>query len=205
MQAAIDSAKRRFDINITDEIHLIKKDMEIDKYKYPAFWLAIKKGFNKKNINYDLHCPMNYVYNLKHSYIKNKEATLPNSMFFKYYPHDVSRKSCKRVETMIETFAIKISEYNHGHKEFNEDKDILLLRDDFDNLVAAIRGMRLSGTYVSLFSWLIDRAFVITPDVARNSLLATKLNKNKSILLKVLYESNKENLLKCFSNNVQTQ
>ena len=51
MQVAIDNAKRRFDINLTEEIKRIKKDMDIKTYKYPSFWAIVKKNFNKKNIN----------------------------------------------------------------------------------------------------------------------------------------------------------
>lgn len=47
-QVAIDNAKRRFDIDLTEEIDSIKRDMNIKENKYPEFWLAIRKGFNKK-------------------------------------------------------------------------------------------------------------------------------------------------------------
>jgi hypothetical protein len=63
-QAAIDSAKRRFDIDITEEIKRIKKDMDIKEHRYPSFWSIIKRDFNKKNINKDLICPMNYLFDL---------------------------------------------------------------------------------------------------------------------------------------------
>ena len=56
-QVAIDNAKRRFDIELTDEIKRIKNDMDIEKNKYPSFWRIIKHGFKKKNINPD--CFMN--------------------------------------------------------------------------------------------------------------------------------------------------
>ena len=39
--------------------------MNVKKNKYPSFWKTIHRDFKDKNINYDLICPMNYLYNLK--------------------------------------------------------------------------------------------------------------------------------------------
>ncbi len=47
-QVAIDNSKRRFDIDLGEEIKRIKKDMDISTHKYPRFWSIIKHGFNKK-------------------------------------------------------------------------------------------------------------------------------------------------------------
>lgn len=48
-QVAIDNAKRTFDIDLESEIDRIKVDMCVSKYKYPIFWLNIRKDFNKKH------------------------------------------------------------------------------------------------------------------------------------------------------------
>lgn len=49
-------------------------------------------------------------------------------------------------------------------------------------------------------SWLIDRAFVITPMMlSKSRTLQTNINKNKSILMKTLYEVNKQSFLNCFT------
>ena len=48
-QVAIDNAKRTFDIDLESEIDRIKVDMCVSKYKYPTFWLNIRKDFNKKH------------------------------------------------------------------------------------------------------------------------------------------------------------
>ena len=48
-QVAIDNAKRTFDIDLESEIDRIKVDMCVSKYKYPMFWLNIRKDFNKKH------------------------------------------------------------------------------------------------------------------------------------------------------------
>ena len=49
-------------------------------------------------------------------------------------------------------------------------------------------------------SWLLDRAFAITSDVSRNKKLNTRLNKNRSLLIKILYETSPKTFLKCFTS-----
>ena len=200
MQAAIDSAKRRFDLNISEEIHRIKKDMDLQTHGYPAFWLSIKKDFSRDNINYDLKCPMNYLYNLKLNKFRSPDTTLPTSHFFKKFPNNVNKKTCKRVEEMIVKYSLSLNEYNSSIDE-DENNDYLILRTDFDDMVSEISHMNISGNYIGLFSWLIDRALKITPEINGNIQLKSKLNKNRSLLIKTLYTVNPRNLLKCFSNN----
>ena len=53
-------------------------------------------------------------------------------------------------------------------------------------------------------SWLIDRAFCITPNMKSNKIIIkNNTNKNKSLLIKILYDTNSNNLLQCFSKNVK--
>ena len=56
-QVSIDSAKRRYDIDISDEIKRIKKDMNIKENGYPVFWTHIRKDFGEDKINDKLICP----------------------------------------------------------------------------------------------------------------------------------------------------
>lgn len=211
-QAAIDSAKRRFDIDISSEIKRIKKDMDIlpakrkgkiikEGHLYPVFWKCIKKDFNKELINYNLHCPMNYLYNLKFERNLYDREVIPISYFFKKFPRDINKKTCRRVEEMITRYSLKLHDENVI--EFEDDAN-LLLRSDFEDLVKTISTMNISGSYISLFSWLIDRSFKITVALSQRNINTTKstMYKNRSLLLKVLYNVNKSNLLKCFSNNI---
>lgn len=196
-QIAIDNAKRRFDLNLGSEIQRIKKDMNIKQYGYPAFWDIIKKGFNKSKINKYLICPMNYLYNLKLSEFHSEATTLPFSYFFKKYELNLSRKKCKKVEELITKYSFKT--YYVKNVEDNNIKHILL-RNDYDDMIEDIRHTNISGNYIGLFSWLIDRAFMITPQITKNNYrIKSKINKNKSLLLKVLYDVNSKNLLGCFS------
>lgn len=198
-QVAIDNSKRRFDINLTAEIKRIKKDMDIKKHKYPDFWAIIKRGFNKKNINHDLVCPMNYLYDLKFNKFRHQTATIPISHFFIKHPLDINRRTCKRVEELISKYSLSLFLNNTSNFEIYEMLDShLLLRSDFEELVQNIRSVNISNNYLGLMSWLIDRAFMITPDVSRNKMIKTNLGANKSLLLKVLYEVNPKCFLKCF-------
>lgn len=203
-QCAIDNAKRRFDIDLTEEIKSIKKDMDIKTHKYPVFWAIIKKGFDRNNINKQLVCPMNYLCNLNFDKYKSKDATLPMSYFFVKHPLDINRRTCKRVEELISKYSFQL--YNKNVSDgFNgeQDNEYLLLRSDFEELVRNIRGVNISKNYISLMSWLIDRAFMITPSMAQNNkMLKTNLSANKSLLLKVLYEVNPKCFLSCFNKKM---
>lgn len=198
-QVAIDNAKRRFDIDLGDEIKRIQKDLNIKTNLYPSFWLLIKKNFKKDNINEELKCPMNYLYNLDLSEFHNSTSTLPMSHFFNKFEMSNNIRTCRKVEDLIVKYSLSLYGINSGD---SEDEDYLLLRKDFDNLILDIQKIKISKNYLGLFSWMIDRAFLITPNIksTQKQLLST-LNKNKSLLLKVLYEVNSANLLKCFSKN----
>ena len=206
MQAAIDNAKRVFDIDITSEIKRIKEDMNIAENKYPEFWKIIKHGFNRKNINKELHCPMNALCDIEITKFRSQYSTLPMSHFFIKHKLEKDRKQCKKVEELIEKYSLEVLSYNTSTTD-----DYILLRSDFDELIKDINKVYLSSTYKGLISWLIDRAFVISPNVnAKKSILQTNINTNKSLLLKVLYEINSKSFLECFSksdvfdpNNVQ--
>ena len=53
-------------------------------------------------------------------------------------------------------------------------------------------------------SWLIDRAFVISTSAKQNKgRVKSTVNKNKVILMNVLYNVNKNNLLKVLSKNLE--
>lgn len=199
-QAAIDSAKRRFDIDISSEIKRIKDDMDIKKYKYPSFWRIIKRGFNRDNINEELICPMNYLHNMDLTEFHSQDTTLPMKYFFQKYEINSNIRTCRKVEDLISKYSLKI--YSHNTSGMYNDEDYFLLRKDYDDLIADIQRMKISKNYIGLFSWIIDRCFKILPGTLRNqrSILST-VHKNRSILLKVLYDVNPSNLLKCFSKN----
>ena len=196
-QIAIDSAKRLFNVDVDSEIKRIKKDMNVKNNKYPVFWKNIHRDFKDKNINYDLKCPMNYLYNLKLDQFRSVQSTIPIELFFKKFELEKNRKTCKKVEDVIELYINKYS------GSFNSDNDMyLLLKTDFDNMIDDISRIYLSKNYMGLFSWLIDRAFCLSISQKQNQYkLKSTIKKRRSILIKTLYHINSENLLKCFSEN----
>lgn len=199
-QIAIDSAKRRFDIDLNGEIKRIKGDMDIKTHKYPSFWEIIKKNFKKNNINHELKCPMNCLYELNLSEFHSHDATLPISCFFQKYEINSNIRTCRKVEDLIAKYSLKI--YSHNTSGMYNDEDYFLLRKDYDDLIADIQRMKISKNYIGLFSWIIDRCFKILPGTLRNQRsISSTVHKNRSILLKVLYDVNPSNLLKCFSKN----
>ena len=197
-QIAIDSAKRLFDVDVGSEIKRIKKDMDVENNKYPAFWKVIRRDFKEKNINYNLVCPMNYLYNLKLDQFRSNESTIPIQYFFKKFEIEKNRKTCKKVEEIIEMY---MNKYYSTISSENEDC-YFLLKMDFDNMIQDIKKVYVSKNYIGLFSWLIDRAFCVSISQKQNQYkLKSKIKKRKSILIKALYDINSANLLKCFSEN----
>jgi len=208
-QVAIDNSKRRFDIDLTEEIKRIKEDLNVKENKYPRFWKQIKFDFNENNINNDITCPMNYLGDIKFSNISSAKDRLPMSEFFIKHdnPEDKNRRKSMKVEDLIEKYSLEL--YNHrfidldyGNGLYSQNND-LLLRNDFDNLISDIRKTYISKNYLGLMSWLINRAFTIGAGAKSKSLtMKSALKKNKPLLLKVLYELNKDAFLKCFSEKL---
>ena len=209
-QVAIDNAKRRFDIDLTEEISRIKKNMDIKTNGYPAFWGIIRKNFNKSRINEKLICPMNYIFDIEVAKYRNKTTTLPMSDFFVKYELDEHKRKSRKVEELIQKYSFDL--YNLYQKPMSEnsldDEDesdnYLLLRSDFEKLIADIQNVYISKNYLGLMSWLINRAFCIGAGVKSKKIeIQTTLNNNKAILLKTLYSINSDALLKCFAKNIE--
>lgn len=210
-QCAIDNAKRTFDINIVDEIERIKQDMDIEKNGVPIFWKHVKdykskigdKKFDSAKINKDLKCPMNYLMDLKFNNSRSNESTLPMSYFFEKFDLQEDRRKCRKVEELIEKYSIDLFIYNVTHSlddDYRYYKNAIEI--DFEELLDDIKSIYISKNYLGLMSWLIDRAFCITPSIKQNKMtIKNSTNKNKSLLIKILYDINSQNLLKCFSKN----
>lgn len=219
-QCAIDNAKRSFDIDLNAEISRIKNDMDLKTNGYPEFFIKIlrmnrkkdemklsreeKKELDKKYeemTNKDLKCPMNYLnsYDFRVG-TRSSKKTLDMSEFFVKFELEESRRKSKKVEDLIQKYSIDLFNANTG----GDEEDYLLLREDFDQLIQDIKSTYISKSYLGLMSWLIDRAFCITAPARRNiKTSSSTLHKNKAVLLKTLYEVNKDNLLLCFSKNVK--
>ena len=194
-QVSIDSAKRRYDIDISDEIRRIKKDMDIKNNGYPLFWMHIRRDFDRSKINYSLQCPMNKLSETRFKYVsQNHKGILPISHFLNKYEVTGSRRGSRKVEKLIEKYSMELFNARMGRNE-----EYLLLRNDFDEMIADIRKTYISKKYLVLMSWLINRAFMTTPQSYQSH---SKTHKNKAILLKTLYEVSPKNFLEVFSKNM---
>ena len=152
---------------------------------------------------------MNYLMDLKFEQFRSSESTLPMSYFFQKFDLTEDRRKCRKVEELIEKYSIDLFLYNttprgqfvdYGYIDDKKDE----LKLDFEELIEDIKSIYISKTYLGLMSWLIDRAFCISPNMKRNkSVVKNNTNKNKSLLIKVLYNINSNNLLECFAKNVK--
>ena len=194
-QVSIDSSKRAFSVDPISEIARIKKDMDIPKNKYPAFWQIIKPDFkpirHRKNgekinmINYDLQCPMNELYKYKPKRYRSKKSTLPLSTFFVKFEPVESKRKCKRVEDLIEKYSFDL--YKYHVDDTTEVEDTILMTEKFDELIEDIKQVYISKNYLPLMSFLINRAFRITAQTkGKRNVMQSTLNKNRSVLLKTL-------------------
>ena len=210
-QAAIDNAKRTFDVDIMGEIERIKQDMNVEKNGVPVFWKHVKDykskvddpKFNSEKINKELKCPMNYLMDLTFERFRSSETTLPMSYFFNKFELKEDRRKCRKVEELIEKYSIDLFVYNTIYAFRTDYRDYYKnIQIDFEELINDIKSIYISNNYLGLMSWLIDRAFCITPSIRQNKCqIKNNTNKNKSLLIKVLYDINSKNLLKCFSKN----
>ena len=200
-QCSIDGTKRTFDIDIPAEIKRIKDEINIKQNGYPAFWKDIRRDCSNDMINYDLDCPMNSVHSLTVGKASFKNDTIPIGEFFINHENVETQKRSKSIEQLIEKYNLEIIE-SQKDKRLNKEVDYLLLRSDYDSLLEDIRRISMPNKYVGLMSWLINRCFMITPGAIRNrNKIQSKLNKNRSLLLKVLYDLNPNLLLKCFKED----
>ena len=196
-QASIDSTKRRFDIDITDEIKRIKADIDIDQNGYPEFWRNIRPGFDQKKINYDIKCPMNSVSRTKYREVHPSSPTLPLSDFFNGTINYTVTKESKKVREMINKYAFKLAEDKYDGDIYGDaDRDdYFLALDNHEEFIEDLRQVALGKKYRALVLWLLKQTFC-NRKVEEN--YKGIIEKTRPLLMKVLYDVNKENFLECF-------
>ena len=201
-QCSIDSAKRKFNVDLSGEILRIKKSMDINKNGYPKFWKAIKSDFNKNKINKCLHCPMDYLQDIIVDKAPFKKDLIEFKDLLVASEEKPSYKKSKKVEKLIMDYSLY--KYNSSTLENIEAGDYewdtwLVLRSDFDKLVEEIRSVTVSANYKELIINLIKRTFMLEPQyVSVKKQMNGRIMKNKSLLLKALYDSNPKVFLSCF-------
>lgn len=217
-QIAIDNAKRKYDIVLEKEIPYIKSQMDIDKNGLPDFWMITKKDKRKarsdeerhkrekvnkakiaENLNHELICPMNYLHDIKIREFRSSQSTIPIGDFLVAHEAPKNRRISKKVEDLIEAYSLKLFDNIDNQNE----EQALVLRSDFDDLINDINKVYISRNYADLMSWLIRRAFKVSAQNRGNNTLS-KTHKNRSILMKVLYDLNKDVFLSCFTGGNDT-
>lgn len=197
-QCAIDNSKRSFDIDIHSEIQRMKQELNIKSIGYPAFFAGIRPDLRSK-VNPNIVCPMNCVYNMKNKVIRTKDI-IPNKEFFITHENKPGWKKSRKIEKLIEDFSLEA--YKIHIDDDASASDYFLLRCDYDELIDTLRHLTLSGNYLGLTSWLINRALCITPNMQiKQDKAYTKLTKNRPLLMKILYDMNPKNFKKCFKND----
>lgn len=215
-QVAIDNAKRKFDIDLNKEISRIKSEMDIDKNGLPQFWILTKKDKRKartdqirkerqqqnkekilKRLNTELVCPMNEIYKISVENTSSSRNSLKMDKFWIKHDNTENWKITKKIELFIKEYSINL--YNFNVSDDEDDNEYLLLKDNYEQMIKDLRRFTATRNNVGLFSWIINRAFLITTGQKqnRNSLLA-RTNKNRALLLKVLYDVDSKSFLKCF-------
>lgn len=192
-QIVIDSAKRLFDVNVGDEIKRIKKDMDVKRNKYPVFWKVIHRDFKDKNINRDLICPMNYLYNLKLDQFRSSESTLTMEEFIINYPLELDKRVCKRTEKLLYDFSLQ------NYQQKDDKENYFLLRVDFDKLIENIQSSSISKNYKGFMSWLLNRIFLTSPKLKSNQYkIKSSIKKNRSLIIRILFNVNEKCFMECF-------
>ena len=191
-QICIDSAKKSYDLDLSNEIRRIKTDIGVEETGYPKFWSMIRSDFSQDRINEELVCPMNYVYDLTFRRYRRKKPIVEIKEFLIKHEMKTDRRRSKKVEDMIEKYALELYQYRVSEDDMEEN--ILVLREDFDEMIETIRSMYISQEYAGLMSWLLYRGLVIGNTTRSTS----KLYKNRSILLATLYAVNPKTFLSCF-------
>lgn len=197
-QAEIDSSKRKFNIDGSEEIKLVKNLMDIKTNGYPIWWKNIRRDLNPDLINKSLKCPMNEVNRLNIDKATSTDV-IPISDLFINYENNETYKVSKAVEGLIEKYINEFYSIKSITDRENKEEYNYLLHSSYDDLIEDIRKITLPDKYIGLMSWLINRAFMMTVDIRKNKdIIKSQLNKNRATLLNVLYKLNPKMLLKCF-------
>lgn len=200
-QICVDSAKKSYKVEFDELLIKIKDLMHLKDNKYPVFWEIVdKKSIKKhksakeKTKNINLKCPMNYVYNKEKITDRANLDYLDNSIG-DYLNLDIDSFKSHTMDREIEAY---IKDYVKKHKHSftkddtseEESDEYLLLSADYKEMVKKIKRRNLKK---DTFLRLLGRAFEISTNGQK-----LDLERNKSYMLKILYEINPKWVLECF-------
>lgn len=214
MQIAVDSSKRAFSCNVTDEINRIKQELGFVTTKdedgevipfLPRFWKAIQKpkiakrlkynsdsmkNWTKKmnaKINNELVCPMNILSesNAFNSHFRNKSKTIETIDFVKTISAKEDRYKVCRYSKKVETLIAENSWI------FNDKTDdYYLVQDQYDKLINDLQITYLSKNAKEVMNLLARKIFDDKIDLMIN---------NRPMLLNILYYTSPNTLLESFN------
>lgn len=196
-QCAIDSAKRSYDIKITQEIERLKKlecMLPEDGKIYPEFFANILKMKDKKiedELVREYNCPMDQLATILQENVidkrgKNqyKELTYHLSTVFEYKKGtDKESKQRKKVISIVEEYDDMVKKLDKKQEEYHE-----MVSNAFDECMDKIKNIKLKP---STMSFLILYAFSPNGSV-------------KDRLLVALYNHDKETFLNCFKKSLKS-
>ena len=196
-QLAIDSTKRRFDVDITEEIKRIKEDMDVKNVGYPEFWKFIRKDFSPSRINPDIRCPMNSICKTKYPEFRQSTSTIPiESLLCRDIKYTVT-KEAKKVRELINKYALDLNSERVEDSPYSETEhvDYLMSLERYEEFVEDLRQITLGKKYRSIILHLIRQAFSLK-NVDEN--YRGVVEKTRPLLMKILYDLNKQEFLECF-------
>lgn len=193
-QVSIDSAKRSFDLDVHKTINNIRKEINIKELQFPKFWLPTHKDFDKTKINENLNCPMDWLQNYKTSIPRKKG--IPISNFINEYPTLRLEATSKKVIKILNKINLNFYEnYNSINIYESDYENLIILESDFEDCVKELKKLKLGTKYKSLISWLVSTTFKATETDNKD---IKQLNKNKCLLLRVLYEVSPDTVINVF-------
>ena len=197
-QLAIDSIKKEFDVSLSEEIKRIKEDMDMSEHKYPLFWKYTHKGFPATKININLKCPMNEIARIGFQRHMPTTPTISIEEFITQEKLNMPKKRSKKIEKLIEDYSLELYDFRTNTLDEDKHKQYLYCKMNFEILIDDIKRISMSYKYRPLFIWLLNREFMITDNIKwnRNKIEST-LMKNRSLLLKILWNINPDVLLSC--------
>lgn len=211
-QIAIDSAKREFDVDVSKEIVRLKNVINVKGNGIPKFYAAVQKVKGNVEVdkihaktNYNLKCPVNYLFDVKVAMKRTAKDTRKMEDFFVKYKLAEDRRKCKKVEELIQKYSIRLTDYSSEQSTEDDSTESLVFENDFDELIRDIRQTYISKNYLGLMSWLIDRAFCITSGAKRKQSVCSSSTKyNLPLLMNTLYKVSPSCFLQVWSKNLQS-
>ena len=218
-QIAIDSAKRSFDIDVTEEIKYLRKELDIDTKKYPKFWKLTHEGFSPDKINCKLKCPMGKLDGMKLPR-GNKRETIKFGEILK----DIKLKPRARITARaliknisknymtplieFETRFFNADDFNYTKEEYHKDTFTLrqqVLYDCKHRYSKVLNSEKGAGIYSFILSLLFEVPHQDKTEADVKwfaDIVNTKLKKGRmrTALLNILIDINSEVFAKSIDN-----